>query len=79
MLNATSKAVAVLVLGLAGFAGAAAAELKIGFLSTERLTHGGFGPRFLGFSSARALCSAWRASMVAFDTVRSLRVSASNA
>ena len=37
MLNASSKAVAVLVLGLIACAGVAAAELKIGFLSTERV------------------------------------------
>jgi hypothetical protein len=39
----------------------------------------GFGPRFLGLSATRALCSAWRASIVDFDTVNSLRVKASNA
>jgi outer membrane protein len=37
MLNASSKAVAALVLGLIACAGVAAAELKIGFLSTERV------------------------------------------
>jgi outer membrane protein len=37
MLNASSKAVAVLVLGFMACAGAVAAELKIGFLSTERV------------------------------------------
>lgn len=37
MLNASLKAVAALVLGVIACAGVAAAELKIGFLSTERV------------------------------------------
>lgn len=37
MLNASSKAVVALVLGAIACAGVAAAELKIGFLSTERV------------------------------------------
>jgi outer membrane protein len=37
MLNASLKAVAALVLGVFACAGVAAAELKIGFLSTERV------------------------------------------
>ena len=37
MLNAIAKAVSVLALGIVAAAGVAAAELKIGFLSTERV------------------------------------------